>query len=147
MTDVRPVRPDDDADTLTSRLGVNPVGDGVIAAVMTPDARAVAALRTLGTPVTPERPAIVVDAADAGPDCEADLVRALLDQAQTRDLDAVSITCDPMDADRLRRLESLGFRPTGAAPYFDIGGGMIEYVQGYTDATGATLDLVWNAPS
>jgi len=95
-----------------------------------------------GHPTEDGVPALRTAFANAATDDERRaLIAALLDRARARDLERVLIGCDPMDHARLKRFLSLGFRPTGRGPYHLMGGGMVQYVTGYQDATGATLDL------
>ena len=72
---------------------------------------------------------------------EAVLLQRLIDSLPPPRPHRLLATCDPLDAAALARLEQLGFRPTGAMPYFEIGGSMVEYVSGYRDAVGSILEL------
>jgi len=97
-----------------------------------------------GGPTEPDDPALVFAAAADGPlDVEAlaalaaDAVAAATDAGLARLVSG----CDPMDLPTLRALESAGFRTVGRQPWFALGGGQVEFVTGYADATGATLDV------
>jgi hypothetical protein len=85
----------------------------------------------------------IVDRADDA-DLAGDLhplVDALADAAASLGAPRVVIGWDPMDAQGLRMLDTAGFRPTGANPYFELGPDQVEYVTGYRDPTGSTVDL------
>lgn len=68
------------------------------------------------------------------------LLAAFEQAARDRGILALQIGWDPMDAAGLRILAEAGYRPTGTGPYFEIGGGQVEYVSGYQDASGSTMD-------
>lgn len=69
------------------------------------------------------------------------LLRTLLDKARRSGLKRVLIGVDPMNHDEVTMLDEAGFLPTGRGPYHVLGGGLVQYVTGYQDATGSTLDL------
>lgn len=85
------------------------------------------------------------DAARWAPERLSELAAAALERAAALGLHGqdvrVVIGWDPLDAPGIAALESAGFVPTGRHPYFVLGGGHVEYVTGYTDVTGATVDL------
>lgn len=72
---------------------------------------------------------------------EKTLISELLDEARRRGVERVVARCDPMDRRQVKLLERRGFRPTGRMAYFEAGGGYVEYVDGYRDATGSLVDL------
>lgn len=74
------------------------------------------------------------------------LLERLITQVAAEGFDRLLIGWDPMDHHGLKALEALGFRPSGEMPYFVVGPGQIQYVSGYQDATGSTLDLVIKLP-
>ena len=69
------------------------------------------------------------------------LLRGLIDFARSEGHSRLLAGCDPMNLNEIRLLERLGFAPTGRGPYLPLGGGQVQYVTGYQDATGSTLDL------
>lgn len=94
------------------------------------------------SPAEPEQPSIRLRAAKSIRDGErVALVRALVDLARNEKHARVLAGCDPMDLNEIRLLESIGFAPTGRGPYLPLGGGQVQYITGYQDATGSTLDL------
>lgn len=96
-------------------------------------------------PAEPEQPMIRVRAAKSIRDEEhIALLRGLIEFAQRAGHARLLAGCDPMNLDEIRLLERIGFAPTGRGPYFPIGGGQVQYVTGYQDATGSTLDLAMN---
>ena len=105
-----------------------------------------------GGPTEPEAPLLLVSAcgpAEGGgsppalhPEDEVrPLVRAALAAAAAEGIERLVTGCDPMDLARVKAFEAEGFAPTGRQPYFVLGGGHVEYVMGYADASGATMDL------
>lgn len=106
--------------------------------------RASGLIDPLGTPATPGAPAIEyrTHVPDGSLDRDvAPLVKALLDRLDAHGVEKVLIRWDPMDARGLKLMQGLGFKPIGEMPYFDRGGGSVEYVTGYTDAFGSRVDL------
>ena len=73
-------------------------------------------------------------------------IQAAVDTADQSGTPRLVALTDPMDRPRQRLFEAAGFRTGDRQPYFDQGGGLIEYVTGYTDATGAVLELVRDRP-
>ncbi|MFK7961673.1 MAG: hypothetical protein AB8G96_14245 [Phycisphaerales bacterium] len=106
---------------------------------------AVALIDPRGGTTEPDDPALVL--ATRGADAQLDpalrhaLAAAAIAAARTAGHRRLVTGVDPLDAAGTRALETAGFRPTGRHPYFELGGGHVEYVMGYTDPTGATLDL------
>jgi hypothetical protein len=72
----------------------------------------------------------------------AELLRDLIRAAESLGANRLTVGWDPMDFAGLKRLEAAGFRPTGTLPYFEFAGGHVEYITGYQDATGATMDMM-----
>ena len=108
----------------------------------------IAALDPGGLATTPEEPAIRFLPADRTitPADARDLVDLLVDAARDAGAPRVLIAWDTMDDAGLKMLETKGFRPTGAMPYFEIGPGQVEYVTGYRDPTGSVVDLARALP-
>lgn len=95
------------------------------------------------SPAEPEQPSIRLRAARSIRDEERiALVRGLIESARRHGFARLLAGCDPMDLNELRLLEGLGFAPTGRGPYLPLGGGQVQYITGYQDATGSILDLV-----
>jgi len=112
------------------------------------DLRCAAVLDPRGSATEPADPLvrIVHRAADADPaDDVAPAVSRLLATAADGGARRVLIGWDPLDRPGLRMLEGLGFAPTGTMPYFPLGPGQVEYVSGYRDPAGSTLDMAWTA--
>ena len=112
--------------------------------------RCAAVLDPRGPATEPEAPLVrlVHAVANADPaDDVAPAITRLLAMAADRGATRVLIGWDPLDRPGLRMLEELGFAPTGTMPYFPLGPGQVEYVSGYRDPAGSTLDLVWRAGS
>lgn len=106
------------------------------------DVLAAASIDFRGGPTEPRLPWIELHRRpDAPADAETALLRHLIRLARDRGADRVVLGVDPMDGPALKRLEDLGFRPTGRGPYFLLGGVHPQYVTGYQDATGSILDL------
>lgn len=96
----------------------------------------------VGAPTEPGVPLLVAAwSRAAGADERLALLRVMLDQARANRWGRVLIGADPMDHNGLTLLEQSGFRPTGRGPYVTLGGGVVQYVTGYQDASGSTLDL------
>ena len=101
-------------------------------------------LDPLGLPqVEPTSPAVRLTPVGRMPvDVISALVRTVEQEANSAGHERLMVGWDPMDAHGLRRLAELGYRPTGRGPYFELGHDQVQYVTGYQDAVGATLDLV-----
>jgi hypothetical protein len=120
-------------------------GDGVVTLAVERDGvvRLVGTMDPGGSATAPDAASIRVvhrEADEPGTDV-APLVTALVEAAEAAGARRAVIGWDPMDATGLRVLEGLGFAPVGTMPYFELGPGVVEYVTGYTDATGSILDL------
>lgn len=110
---------------------------------------AFAGLDPAGTPTEPDSPLVRVhlrrtkedDEADSPGELSQDAIRATVAAATSAGITRLLITVDPMDHHAMRMVEDLGFHPTGTSPYFDLGGGNVQYVSGYQDATGSQIDL------
>jgi hypothetical protein len=166
MTDAPAVRdcPLDEARTipgLTALAATPAPGTRVLVMDHGDGPRAAAVLDLHGSATEPQDPWLVVQrcgasASGAGspppaglPDPAGELeplVRAALTAAAADGHRRVTTGCDPMDLPRLKVLEGLGFAATGRQPYFVLGGGHVEYVMGYADASGATMDLAVRLP-
>jgi len=135
----------DEANTTIEPLPARPAGAiAALQAVRDGAVRLRAVLHEHGSPNEPETPSIQFRTADAPFDRVADLeplTLALIEAADASGLSRVVAGWDPMDHAGLKVLERHGFRPTGVTPYFDLGGGQVQFVTGYQDATGAVLDL------
>lgn len=110
-------------------------GSLIAVAVIDPDGRA----------TMPGHPTMRLAASSQrGPDDHemAALLRDLIEKAISLGAKRLSVGWDPMDFSGLKRLEAAGFRSAGSLPYFEMGGGHVEYVTGYQDATGSTMDMV-----
>lgn len=145
---IRPARADDASVLRATRPGLARRDvDVLLLAEVNHQPRAAALLDPVGRPTEPDTPAIILERLDADAELDADLaplLDAVLDEARVKGMTRLLIGWDPMDHHGLRLLEQRGFRPTGAMPYFEIGGGEVQYVSGYQDATGSTLDLAIN---
>jgi hypothetical protein len=131
--------------TIASLSGVASRDDVVIMlAERANHVRAIGVLDRAGGPTQPDTPAIRLVERDPASDLETDVVPlldALSEAAASLGAVRVVVGWDPMDAPGLKTLERSGFRPTGEMPYFELGPGHVDYVDGYQDATGSTLDL------
>jgi hypothetical protein len=132
--------------TIASLSGVASRSDVVIMlAEREGSPRAVGVLDRAGGPTRPETPMIRIVERDADATIETDIIPlldALAEAAASLGAVRVLLGWDPMDAPGLKTLETSGFRPTGEMPYFELGPGHVDYVDGYQDATGSTLELV-----
>lgn len=120
----------------------------VIRGVAHPDSDTLIALGVIdpdGRATIPEHPTIrvAIDPLQTPTnDALASLIRELVDAARAGGTTRVTAGVDPMDFAGVKRLEALGFRPAGSLPYFEFAGGHVEYITGYQDATGSTMDMV-----
>lgn len=116
--------------------------DGAIVMLIDRDdgTAAAAAIDPRGTAGTLNTPVFRLLPGSGGDESSALLARLIDELASPRPARLLA-TCDPLDAAALARFETLGFRPTGAMPYFELGGGMVEYVSGYRDAAGSVVEL------
>jgi hypothetical protein len=97
-----------------------------------------------GCTTEPDDPAARVVVVHEDASLEEDVrpvVEALIEAARESEARRVVIGWDAMDARGLRMLEDLGFATTGRMAYFETGPGQVDYVDGYQDATGSTVDL------
>lgn len=105
----------------------------------------VGGISSRGPATDPETPRIVLAPVPDRFDVRRDLpflIEPLIEQARRLGIARLMVGWDPMDPTGLKILEEAGFRPTGQMPYFSLGGGEVQFVTGYTDATGSTMDLV-----
>ncbi len=116
--------------------------DGAIVAVLEQDSTVIAAagLDPRGTAVTPNEPVLILGMTTTLAHDEA-LLKFLFSHLPTPKPARVLAMCDPLDAAGLACLDALGFKPAGVMPYFELGGGIVDYVSGYRDATGSVLEL------
>lgn len=109
-------------------------------------ARFAGLLDARGRATQPHDPAVTiqrVDEAGSGGDMSGldELLVRLSAAAEALGANRITIGWDPMDVRGLKILQQHGFRPTGEMPYFEMTGGHVEYISGYMDATGSTMDL------
>lgn len=136
---------DDNASLLrATRHGIGRRDATVLIAWQNDRPQAAAMLEPAGRPTDPVTPAAIFELLQKDAQVEwhiAPLLEAIVNEARSRGMERLMTGWDPMDHRGLRVFEQRGFRPTGAMPYFDLGGGEVQYVSGYQDATGSTLDL------
>lgn len=123
-----------------------PRGCTVLVSACGDQARFAGLLDPRGRPTQPNDPAITIQRLDEAADDRemdglADLIERLVAAGADHTAGRITIAWDPMDVRGLKVLQQRGFRPTGEMPYFEMAGGHVEYVGGYMDATGSTMDL------
>ncbi len=104
-------------------------------------------LDLVGRVTHPNDPTVALHFAEQPPDFDhlgSPLLLRLIERAEQLGIGRLTAGWDPMDATGLRFWERHGFCPSGAMPYFEQGPGTVQYVSGYQDATGSTLDLIAN---
>jgi hypothetical protein len=108
---------------------------------------AAAVLHRRGTPAHLDDAAIEVHVAGDGTLGDIDeraavaLLEAAVETARSAGHPRVVMQWDAMDAGGIRRIEGAGFKPK-TPPYFELGGGQLEYVMGYRDPAGSTIELM-----
>lgn len=139
---IRPAGPDDAP--LVDRVGASVRAVAIIAEG--PDgARLAGVIDPAGSVTEQDAPALRIADQKDHRDLLPALVTALIEAAATTGADRLVVAWDTMDVAGQRVFTDLGFRPTGTQPYFERGPD-VEFVSGYTDPTGSTVDLARTLP-